>query len=393
MLFKKHQQVLDAALAACSARHYWSPFIESPSRQLHPKDAHANGKAAFEALLQKPFSLDQPAEIGRTGHEVSPYTQRPLGIDYPKIDVDSAMQASTAARLSWQQVSPEERVGLCFEMAFALEKQCFTNAYATMHTAGQAFLMAYSGSGPNALDRGVEALSYAHKAMADVPNRALWSKTFGRAGEVTLEKSYRLVPRGTAVVVCCATFPMWNAYPAIFANLATGNPVIVKPHPNGILPVALAVRCMRKILADHDYDPNLLIMAADTRDQPITLALLQHPDTAIIDYTGSQNFGLWIEKNCADKLVYTETAGCNGVVIQSTDNLDGMIDGLANALCGFSAQMCTSPQNIHFPLSGIDSDQGRIHFADFEQLLATAINSRVDNPVRAAALCGAIQAD
>ena len=393
MLFKKHQQVLDAALAACSARHYWSPFIESPSRQLHPKDAHANGKAAFEALLQKPFSLDQPAEIGRTGHEVSPYTQRPLGIDYPKIDVDSAMQASTAARLSWQQVSPEERVGLCFEMAFALEKQCFTNAYATMHTAGQAFLMAYSGSGPNALDRGVEALSYAHKAMADVPSRALWSKTFGRAGEVTLEKSYRLVPRGTAVVVCCATFPMWNAYPAIFANLATGNPVIVKPHPNGILPVALAVRCMRKILADHDYDPNLLIMAADTRDQPITLALLQHPDTAIIDYTGSQNFGLWIEKNCADKLVYTETAGCNGVVIQSTDNLDGMIDGLANALCGFSAQMCTSPQNIHFPLSGIDSDQGRIHFADFEQLLAAAINSRVDNPVRAAALCGAIQAD
>ena len=393
MLFEKHKQVLDAALAACSARHYWSPFIESPSRQLHPKDAHANGKAAFEALLQKPFSLDQPAEIGRTGHEVSPYTQRPLGIDYPKIDVDTAMQASTDARLSWQQVSPEERVGLCFEMAFALEKQCFTNAYATMHTAGQAFLMAYSGSGPNALDRGVEALSYAHKAMADVPNRALWSKTFGRAGEVTLEKSYRLVPRGTAVVVCCATFPMWNAYPAIFANLATGNPVIVKPHPNGILPVALAVRCMRKILADHGYDPNLLIMAADTRDEPITLALLQHPDTAIIDYTGSQKFGLWIEKNCADKLVYTETAGCNGVVIQSTDNLDGMIDGLANALCGFSAQMCTSPQNIHFPLSGIDSDQGRIRFADFEQLLATAINSRLDNAARAAALCGAIQAE
>ena len=169
MLFEKHKQVLDAALAACSARHYWSPFIESPSRQLHPKDAHANGKAAFEALLQKPFSLDQPAEIGRTGHEVSPYTQRPLGIDYPKIDVDTAMQASTDARLSWQQVSPEERVGLCFEMAFALEKQCFTNAYATMHTAGQAFLMAYSGSGPNALDRGVEALSYAHKAWQTFP--------------------------------------------------------------------------------------------------------------------------------------------------------------------------------------------------------------------------------
>ena len=393
MLFDKHKKVLDAALAACSARHYWSPFVESPSRHLHPKDAHSKGKAAFDALLQKPFYLNQPAEIGRTGDEVSPYTQRPLGIDYPKIDVDAALQASSEARLSWQQVAPEERVGLCLEMAFALEQQCFTNAYATMHTAGQAFLMAYSGSGPNALDRGLEALTYAYKAMSDVPNRALWTKTFGRAGEVTLEKSYRLLPRGNAVVVCCATFPLWNAYPAIFANLATGNPVIVKPHPNGILPVALAVRCMRKVVADNGYDPNLIILAADTRDKPITLALLQHPSTAIIDYTGSQNFGLWIERNCADKLVYTETAGCNGVVIESTDNLAGLIDGLANALCSFSAQMCTSPQNIHFPVTGFDSDQGRIHFTDFKRRLAAAITSRLADPLRAAALCGAIQAD
>jgi len=130
---------------------------------------------------------------------------------------------------------------------------------------------------------------------------------------MTLEKSYRLMPRGTAIVVCCATFPMWNAYPAIFANLATGNPVIVKPHPNGILPVAIAVKKMREILA------------TDTRDEPVTIELLQHKDTAIIDYTGSQRFGTWIEQNCTDKLVYTETAGCNGVVVHSTDNLDGMM--------------------------------------------------------------------
>ena len=393
MLFEKHRQLLDQASSACATRRYWSPFVESPSRHLHPDGAHESGKAAFESLLDKPFDLDQPGEIGRTGCEISPYTQKPLGIDYPKIDVNSTMAAAVAAQQNWQQITPKERVGVCLEMAVALEKQCFENAYATMHTAGQAFLMAYSGSGPNALDRGVEALVYAHKAMSDVPQVASWTKPFGRAGDVTLSKSYRLMPRGVAVVVGCATFPMWNAYPAIFANLATGNPVIVKPHPNGILPVALAVRTMRKVLLDNSHDPNVLMIASDTREQPVTVELLQHSKTAIIDYTGSQRFGLWIEQNCADKLVYTETAGCNGVVVQSTDNLQGLINGLANALCGFSAQMCTSPQNIHLPVDGIETDEGTIDFDEFKSLLTTAISTRLADPKRAAALCGAIQAD
>ena len=391
--YKKHKDVLEAALETCATRKYWSPFTESPSGALHPEGAHQAGKAAFEARLGNPFALEQPGEIGRTGHEISPYTQEPLGIDYPKVDVDVVMAASKAAMQGWKKIPPQERVGLCLEIAFALEKQCFENAYATMHTAGQAFLMAYSGSGPNALDRGVEALTYAYKAMTDIPGSASWTKTFGKAGEVTLEKSYRLMPRGTAIIVCCATFPMWNAYPAIFANFATGNPVIVKPHSNGILPVAIAVKKMRELLAAAGHDPNLVIMAADTRNEPITIDFLQHKNTAIIDYTGSQRFGTWIEQNCTDKLVYTETAGCNGVVIHSTDNLDGMVSGLANALCGFSSQMCTSPQNIHVPKDGFESDKGHITFDEFKALLTATITERLEQPRRAAAMCGAIQAN
>lgn len=391
--FLKHKAALDMAVEACATRKYWSAFTESPSRTLHPAGAHEAGKTAFEARLNTPFPLDQPGEIGRIGFEISPYTQAPLGIDYPHVNVDVIMAASKTSMHSWKAISPEERVGLCFEIAFALEEQCFENAYATMHTAGQAFLMAYSGSGPNALDRGIEALTYAHKAMSDIATSATWTKPFGKAGEVTLKKSYRLMPRGTAIVVCCATFPMWNAYPAIFANLATGNPVIVKPHPNGILPVAIAVKKMRAILEGAGHDPNLVIMAADTRDAPITIHLLQHETTAIIDYTGSQRFGTWIEKNCADKLVFTETAGCNGVVIHSTDNIEGLISGLANALCGFSAQMCTSPQNIHVPKDGFMSDEGPISFDEFKDRLSQTIRDRLAEPRRAAAMCGAIQAD
>jgi phenylacetic acid degradation protein paaN len=392
-LYDRHREHLAAGLEACASRAYWSPFTESPSARLHAPGRPEAGKAQFDALLGQPFDLDQPGETGRVGYEVSPYTGQPLGIDYPRVDPDALFSAAKTAMRDWQNLTPDERAGVCFELAFAMEEQAFANAHATMHTAGQAYLMAFSGSGANALDRGVEALVYAYKALADVAPEASWRKSFGRTGEVTLTKSYRLRGRGVAVVVCCATFPLWNAYPAIFANLMTGNPVIVKPHPNGILPVAMAVRRMREVLAGAGLDPNMVTMAADERDDPVTLALLEHPDCAIIDYTGSQGFGRWIEQNCRDRLVYTETAGCNGVVVDSLADPDGAIGGLANGFCGFSAQMCTSPQNVHVPAGGVGlPDGGHLSFEDFAGRLADTIAARTADPKRAAGLCGAVQA-
>ncbi len=56
-----------------------------------------------------------------------------------------------------------------------------------------------------------------------------------------MEKRYRIVPRGLALVIGCCTFPTWNSYPGLFASLATGNAVMVKPHPGAILPLAITV--------------------------------------------------------------------------------------------------------------------------------------------------------
>ena len=390
-LFEQHQDLLSDAIAACRTRSFFSGYVESPSGKLHPDGAAQAGKDRFDAQLGRPFALEQPGEIGRTGLEISPYTQEALGIDYPKIDVDTAFLKARSAMPGWRKASIEERAGVCLEMTKALESQSFENAHATMHTAGQSFLMAFSGSGANALDRGLEAIAYAYRAMNDIPGEASWTKSFGRAGEVTLEKSYRLCPRGVAVVVCCATFPLWNAYPALFANLMTANPVILKPHPNGILPVAMMARTCRRVLEKAGFDPNLVLLAADTADAPVTIDFVNHPDCAIIDYTGSQRFGAWIEKNCAEKLIYTETAGCNAVVIHSTEDIDGLTNGLANCLAGFSAQMCTTPQNIHISAEGVDTNQGRLSFEEFRERLVDAIKARTSLGEKAAGLCGAVQ--
>lgn len=391
-LMDQHYATLQQATAVCNSRGQWSAFTESPSTKIHGEQAPVDGKKAFEALLGRPFELDQPGEMGRIGHEVSPYTRQALGISYPAISIDTVCAAAVEAMNSWRAVDPDQRAVVCIELLRALERRCFENTYATMHTAGQSYMMGFVGSGANALDRGLEAVVYAHKAMTDIPGRAVWEKQFG-PHRTALEKRYHFVPRGIALVICCATFPSWNAWPAIMANLMTGNAVVLKPHPGGILPMAVAVREMRATLAANGYDPNLVMLAADTVEQPIAKQFFERPELGIIDFTGSQRFGSWLEQNIHDKLVYTETSGVNSIVIESTHDLDGMVDAIAHSLCLFSAQMCTSPQNIHLPKEGIETDQGTVSGDDLGRMIADRVSTKIANPVHAAGICGALQSE
>jgi len=387
---EQHLETLRKATEVCNSREQWSAFKESPSTKIHGEQAPLDGKRAFEARLGHPFELDQPGEAGRLGREVSPYTQQALGIDYPAIEVDSVCKAAVQAMNTWRGVEPDKRAAICIDLLKSLEQRSFENTWATMHTAGQSYMMGFVGSGANALDRGLEAVVYAHKAMTDIPGHAVWAKQFGPT-RTALEKRYHFVPRGIALVICCATFPSWNAYPAITANLMTGNPVVLKPHPGGILPMAIAVQDMREVLARNGIDPNLITLAADEVEDPIAGKFFNRNDVGIIDFTGSQRFGSWLEQNIHDKRVYTETSGVNSVVVESSDNLNGMVESIAHSLCLFSAQMCTSPQNIHIPGKGIDSDQGKVTADELANMIVERVDSKVENPVHAAGICGALQ--
>lgn len=391
-LFVAHSERLEKALDACAKRYAWTAFVESPSSSIHGKDIPAAAKVEFDQLLGQDFQLDHPAVVGWVGDETSPYNNQKLGIRYPKIDVEQTFLAAEAAAKSWRGSTVKDRIGVCMEILEQLSApaELFLNAHATMHTAGQSFIMAYAGCGANALDRGLEAVAYAYKAMADVPTTAHWERRFGAGKAAKLDKEFRLIPRGVGVVITCATFPQWNGYPAILANLATGNASIVKPHPNCILPVALFVRTMRRVLADADLDPNLVTMAADTRSEPVTIQLLDHPANKMVDFTGGPAFGRWIEENCRDKLVFTETAGCNSVIIESVDDLDAACDAIAHSLCQASAQMCTSVQNVFLPKRGVTVAGESVSAAEVRDTLVAAVDSYVANPKQAANLCGAL---
>jgi phenylacetic acid degradation protein paaN len=227
--------------------------------------------------------------------------------------------------------------------------------------------------------------------MRAVAPSARWDRTFGKE-DVSLDKTYTLVPRGIGLVICCASFPTWNAYPAMFASLATGNPVIVKPHPFAILPMAIAVRECRKVLADYGCDPNLITLAVDTLDAPIAQRFIDDPAVQIVDFTGSPRYGGHLERTVTGKLLFTETAGINSVVLESCDDLTATTTAIARATSLFSAQMCTSPQNVYVPASGIEALGGHVSFDAVAEALVAAIDTIANSPPVAAGIMGAVQA-
>lgn len=389
-LIETHRPTLDRALETIRSRAYWSPYPEHPKAYGENGSlTAAEGQAAFDALCGNRFELDQPGTDDWTGGEVSPYGPE-LGITYPHADIDVLLPAMRAALPAWRDAGPETRAAVCLEILARINARTHEFAQAVMHTSGQAYLMAMQAGGPHAQDRGLEAVVHAYAEQTRVPQSAHWSKPQGKRDPIDLDKQFTAVPRGIALVVGCNTFPTWNGYPGLFASLATGNPVLVKPHPRAVLPLALTVRVAREVLTEAGFDPNLVALAAERDGEGIAKTLALRPEVRVIDYTGSTAFGDWLEVNARQAQVFTEKAGVNTVVIDSTDDYRGMLGNLAFSLSLYSGQMCTTPQNLLVPRDGISTDAGPKSYGEVVADLAAAVEKLLGDDARATTLLGAL---
>ncbi|MBA3038499.1 MAG: phenylacetic acid degradation protein PaaN [Alphaproteobacteria bacterium] len=388
-LFDRHRGLLETAVKALSDRGFWSPFPEVPSGKIYGETAKDDGEASFRALLGAQFELPGHPEDKRLGSEVSPWGPD-LNILYPAIDAATLVAASKAAGDAWADAAPELRVGVCLEILSRLNRISFEMANAVMHTTGQAFPMAFQAGGPHAQDRGLEAVATAWVEMTRTPGQATWEKPQGKAAPIVLEKNWQIVPRGVALAIGCQTFPTWNTYPGLFASLATGNTVIVKPHPGAILPLALTVKVAREVLVEAGFPADVVLLAVDQAGAEITKDLVTHPDVAIIDYTGSSAFGEWVRDNARSAQVFTEEAGVNSIVVAATDDFSGMCANIAFSLSLYSGQMCTAPQDIFVPRAGIATDEGHKGFDEVATAIGAAVDALLSDPARASGVCGAI---
>ena len=389
--FGKHRETLMQAVEAIASRSYWTPHPESPSPRVYGEDANEQGKAAFDAYKGRDFPLEQEGASGTVGAEVSPFGEA-LNVRYPDVPVDTLIAQSTHALDSWREAGPEQWVGVCLEILHRLNRRSFEVAYAVQHTTGQGFMMAFQAGGPHAQDRGLEAVAYAWQDMARIPAQMTWEKPQGKHDPIRMDKRFTIVPRGIGLVVACSTFPTWNSYPGMFADLATGNTVIVKPHPGAILPLAITVRIARDVLAEAGFDPNVVLLAAhDADDTDTAKKLALDPAVRLIDFTGSSTNGNWLEINARQAQVYTEKAGVNQIIVDSVDDFKSVARNLAFSFALYSGQMCTAPQNIYVPRNGIKTADGTMTFDEVAKGLAAAVEKLVSDPARAVEITGAIQ--
>lgn len=386
-----HRETVEQALAAIRKRDYFSVYPESPSPRVYGESAAADGKAAFEALRGTTFPLETPGAVGTVATETSPFGFD-LEIGYPRIrpdGVDAVLGAATAGLADWRDVGPDGRAGVCAEILSRLHTRIFELANAVQHTSGQAFVMAFQAGGAHALDRGLEAVAYAYDEMTRHPKTAIWEKP-ARGEPLRMEKTFTVVPRGVGLVIGCNTFPTWNSYPGLFASLACGNPIVVKPHPRAVLPLAITVQVCREVLAEAGLDPNLVTLAAEHPDDHLAKVLAVRPEVRLIDYTGSTGFGVWLESNARQATVFTEMAGVNSIVVDSTDSFRGMCGNLAFSFALYTGQMCTTPQNVYLPAGGIDTDEGHKSLDEVAAGIGAALDKLLGDDARAVELLGGV---
>ena len=388
--YQKHRETLERAIKALHQRTFFAQYPEFPSPKIYGETADADGRDKFQNILGKKFEeLQQDGAAAWIGEEASPYLQEPLNIQYPQFDTGILISQASAAFSSWRKVAPTERAGILVESLERLKVRFFEIAYGTMHTTGQGYMMAFQASGPHAADRALEAIACGLEEQQRFPGAARWEKPMGKY-QIDLQKEWRIVPKGISLVIGCSTFPTWNSVPGIYASLVTGNPVIVKPHPGAILPIAIFVAEIQKVLKDAGLDPNTCQLAVDTFDDQCTLALAEHPEVKLIDFTGNSEFGSYLEK-LPGKMVFTEKTGVNSVIIDSVTDIDKVAQNLAFSVSLYSGQMCTAPQNIFIPESGIKMGNETISLAQFAEKLSDSINSLMDNPKAGPFVLGAIQ--
>ena len=388
-LSNAQQEILNKAIQALHTRTFHAQYPEHPSSKIYGETADEDGKNAFKELRKGKFEeLQQAGETTWVGEEHSPYFDQPLGTSYPQLSNELLVERAEHAFHSWRKVSKDDRAAVLIDSLDRFSKRFFENAYATMHTTGKGYMMAFQASGPHAADRALEAIAAGYEELGRFPESTVWEKPLGKYNLV-INKEWRAVPKGIGLVIGCSTFPTWNSMPGVYADIMMGNSVIVKPHPGAILPMAIVVAEIRNALRDAGFDPELCQLAVDTKDKPSAKVLAEHPKVKLVDFTGNSEFGSYLES--LPKAVFTEKTGVNSMILDSVVDIDKVIQNITFSVVLYSGQMCTTPQNFFIPEGGVKTPDGVVSFDEVAQKIADFTNGLINNPKAGPFVAGTIQ--
>src|SRR3712207_6674995 len=177
---------------------------------------------------------------------------------------------------------------------------------------------------------GREMLRLADPRRRDVP---------GEANETFYE------PRGVAVVIAPWNFPLAILCGMTAAAVVTGNTVVMKPAEQSPVIAAELMEAFQEAglpAGVVNYLPGV--------GEEIGPALVKHPDTSMVAFTGSRAVGLQIQRQAAEladgqeqiKRVIAELGGKNAVIVDDDADLDEAVHGVVASAFGYAGQKCSA---------------------------------------------------
>lgn len=252
--------------------------------------------------------------------------------------VDEAVLVAGESLKSWRRVAPEARAKIVRRAAQLMRDEFFRLAALEVYECGKPWREA-----TNDVCEAIDfceyyadcALLLAQPDGADVP------------GE---ENRFEYLPRGVTAVIAPWNFPLAILTGMTTAALVTGNTVIMKPAEQS--PV-IAARFM-DILQRAGLPPGVANYLPG-QGEVVGAALVEHPDVAMIVFTGSREVGLSINRQAAEvsatgigqvKRVIAEMGGKNAIIVDSDADLDEAVLGTVKSAFGFQGQKCSACSRV-----------------------------------------------
>ncbi len=244
-----------------------------------------------------------------------------------------AIAAAAKALDSWRETDPRSRAECLFKAADIIRKRHFEFAAWACVESAKSWREADVEVG--------EAIDffdyYAREAL-----RVFAPKETHLPGEAN---QYVYEPRGVTVVIAPWNFPLAIIGGMAAAALVTGCTVVMKPSEQSSV---MAAKLM-DVFEEAGVPPGVVNLVPGDGEE-IGPTLVEHPDTAVVAFTGSMQVGLTINAEAGKtppnqdhvKRVIAEMGGKNATIVDADADLDEAVKGVSEAAFGYSGQKCSA---------------------------------------------------
>ncbi|MCC6419498.1 MAG: L-glutamate gamma-semialdehyde dehydrogenase [Gemmataceae bacterium] len=159
------------------------------------------------------------------------------------------------------------------------------------------------------------------------------------------ENEFVYEPRGVTVVIAPWNFPLAILCGMTTAALVAGNTVVMKPAEQSSVVAAKLMEVFQEV----GLPPGVVNYLPGVGEE-VGPTLVNHPDVAMIAFTGSRGVGLTINREAAVvqpaqdhiKRVLAEMGGKNAILVDDDADLDEAVLGVAASTFGYSGQKCSA---------------------------------------------------